>query len=191
LSVVGLKFYIPTVVGCRFDILHSDEVSPMERPLFVAVIGENDPSPRLAALAEAVGAEIAAAGAVLVCGGLGGAMEAACRGARSRGGVTIGILPGTRHADANPHVMYALPTGLGHARNLLVARSAHAVIAVGGKFGTLSEIAFAKIEGTPVIGLDTWDLRRPGQEESPIQNARDPKEAVALALAAARKRQGH
>jgi len=163
----------------------------MERPLFVAVIGENDPSPRLAALAEAVGAEIAAAGAVLVCGGLGGAMEAACRGARSRGGVTIGILPGARHADANPHVMYAIPTGLGHARNLLVARSAHAVIAVGGKFGTLSEIAFAKIEGTPVIGLDTWDLRRPGQEEPPIQNARDPKEAVALALAAARKRQGH
>jgi uncharacterized protein (TIGR00725 family) len=163
----------------------------MDRPLFIAVIGENDPSPRLAAMAEAVGAEIANAGAVLVCGGLGGAMEAACRGARGKGGITIGLLPGTRHADANPHVTYAIPTGLGHARNLIVARSAHAVIAVGGKYGTLSEIAFAKIEGTPVIGLDTWDLRRPGQDEMPIHPARDPKEAVALALSAARKRQGH
>jgi uncharacterized protein (TIGR00725 family) len=163
----------------------------MDRPLFISVIGENDPSPRLAALAEAVGAEIAAAGAVLICGGLGGAMEAACRGAHSRGGVTIGILPGTRHGEANPYVTYAIPTGLGHARNLLVARSAHAVIAVGGKYGTLSEIAFAKIEGTPVIGLDTWDLRRAGQEDVPIQQARDAKEAVALALAAARKRHGH
>lgn len=163
----------------------------MDHPLFIAVIGENDPPPRLAALAEAVGAEIAAAGAVLICGGLGGAMEAACRGAHSRGGVTIGILPGTRHGEANPYVTYAIPTGLGHARNLLVARSAHAVIAVGGKYGTLSEIAFAKIEGTPVIGLDTWDLRRAGQEDVPIQQARDSKEAVALALAAARKRQGH
>jgi uncharacterized protein (TIGR00725 family) len=163
----------------------------MDRPLFISVIGENDPPPRLAALAEAVGAEIAAAGAVLICGGLGGAMEAACRGAHSRGGVTIGILPGARHGEANPYVTYAIPTGLGHARNLLVARSAHAVIAVGGKYGTLSEIAFAKIEGTPVIGLDTWDLRRAGQEDVPIQQARDAKEAVALALAAARKRHGH
>jgi uncharacterized protein (TIGR00725 family) len=163
----------------------------MDRSLFISVIGENDPSPRLAALAEAVGAEIAAAGAVLICGGLGGAMEAACRGAHSRGGVTIGILPGSRHGDANPYVTYAIPTGLGHARNLLVARSAHAVIAVGGKYGTLSEIAFAKIEGTPVIGIETWELRRAGQEEVPIQQARDAKEAVALALAAARKRHGH
>jgi uncharacterized protein (TIGR00725 family) len=163
----------------------------MERPLYIAVVGENDPSPRLAALAEAVGAEIAAAGAVLVCGGLGGAMEAACRGARSRGGITLGILPGMRHADANSYVTFPIPTGLGHARNILVARSAHAMIAVGGKYGTLSEIAFAKIEGTPVIGLDTWELVREGQDDVPIQRARDVKEAVAMALAAARKRQGH
>ena len=97
--------------------------------------------------------------------------------------------------EAFAGVKKSIPTraaaGLQDASHLLVARSAHAVIAVGGKYGTLSEIAFAKIEGTPVIGLDTWDLRRPGQEEPPIQNARDPKEAVALALAAARKRQGH
>ena len=163
----------------------------MERPLYIAVVGENDPSPRLAALAEAVGAEIAAAGAVLVCGGLGGAMEAACRGARSRGGITLGILPGLRHADANSYVTFPIPTGLGHARNILVARSAHAVIAVGGKYGTLSEIAFARVEGTPVIGLDTWELVREGQDDVPIQRARDAKEAVAMALAAARKRQSH
>jgi uncharacterized protein (TIGR00725 family) len=161
----------------------------MDRPLFIAVIGENDPSPRLAALAETVGAEIAASGAMLVCGGLGGTMEAACRGAWSRGGTTFGILPGTRHADANPYVTYPIPTGLGHARNLVVVRSAHAVIAVGGKYGTLSEIAFAKIEGTPVIGLETWELVRDGMDDVPIQRARDAKDAVAMALAAARKKQ--
>jgi uncharacterized protein (TIGR00725 family) len=157
----------------------------MPRPVMIAVIGENDPPPELARLAEEVGGEIAAAGAVLVCGGLGGAMEAACRGAQRRGGVTIGLLPGTRAEDANPYVTYAVPTGLGHARNLLVARSAQAIIAVGGKFGTLSEIAFAKIEGIPVIGLATWQLTRGGLEEDPIVRARDAKEAVALALGAA------
>ncbi|MBI4537344.1 MAG: TIGR00725 family protein [candidate division NC10 bacterium] len=160
----------------------------MSRPLMIAVIGESDPSPRTLALAEAVGAEIAAAGAVLTCGGLGGVMEAACRGARSKGGVSIGILPGARHTDANPHVTYAIPTGLGHARNLIVARSANAVIAIGGKFGTLSEIAFAKVEGIPVIGLSTWRLERDGQKDDPLLRARDAKEAVAMALAAARGR---
>ncbi len=162
----------------------------MNRPLVIGVIGENDPTPALAALAEAVGAEIAAAGAVLVCGGLGGAMEAACRGAQSRGGVTIGILPGTHHQDANRFVTYPIPTGLGHARNLVVARSAHALIAIGGKYGTLSEIAFAKIEGIPVIGLRSWELTRQGLDEAPMERATDAKEAVALALAAARRRAG-
>jgi hypothetical protein len=160
----------------------------MERSVVIAVIGEGDPSPQMLALAEAVGAEIAAAGAVLTCGGLGGVMEAACRGARSRGGVAIGILPGTRHTDANPHVTYPIPTGLGHARNLLVVRSAHAVIAVGGKFGTLSEIAFAKVEGIPVIGLSTWRLERDGLETDPILRAHDAREAVTMALTAARQR---
>jgi hypothetical protein len=154
----------------------------------IAVIGEGRPSPATLAAAEAVGAEIAAAGAVLACGGLGGVMEAACRGAQSKGGVTIGILPGMRHADANPFVTYPIPTGLGHARNLLVVRSAHAVIAVGGRFGTLSEIAFALTEGTPVIGLGTWRLQRDGQDRDPILRAGDPGEAVALALAEAGRR---
>jgi len=160
----------------------------MSRAVVIGVIGENDPPADVAALAEAVGAEIAAAGAVLVCGGLGGVMAAACRGAHARGGITIGILPSTRREDANPYVTYAIPTGLGHARNLLVARTAQALIAVGGRFGTLSEIAFAKIEGIPVIGLRTWELKREGMREDPIQRARDPKEAVAMALEAVRPR---
>jgi hypothetical protein len=160
----------------------------LSRPVVIGVIGENDPPADVAALAEAVGAEIAAAGAVLVCGGLGGVMTAACRGAHARGGITIGILPSTRREDANPYVTYAIPTGLGHARNILVVRTAQAIIAVGGRFGTLSEIAFAKIEGIPVIGLQTWELRREGMREDPIQRARDPKEAVAMALEAARSR---
>ena len=160
----------------------------MSRPVVIGVIGENNPPADVAALAEAVGAEIAASGAVLVCGGLGGVMAAACRGARARGGITIGILPSTRREDANPHVTYAIPTGLGHARNILVARTAQAIIAVGGRFGTLSEIAFAKIEGIPVIGLQTWELKREGMREDPIQRARDPKEAVTMALVAARSR---
>ena len=163
----------------------------MPSPIFIAVIGENDPPAHLAALAEEVGGELAAAEAVLVCGGMGGAMEAACRGARRGGGVTIGILPGTKHNTANPYVLYPIPTGLGHARNILVARSAHALIAIGGKYGTLSEIAFAKVEGTPVIGLETWELTREGQIEPHIQRARDAKEAVQLALAAARRRQSN
>ena len=160
----------------------------MKRPVLISVIGENDPPAEVAALAEAVGAEIAAAGAVLVCGGLGGVMAAACRGAYSRGGITIGLLPGARREDANPHVTYAIPTGLGHARNILVARAAQAIIAVGGKFGTLSEIAFAKIEGIPIIGLQTWELKREGMREDPIQRASNPKEAVSMALEAARSR---
>ena len=117
-------------------------------------------------------------------------MEAACRGARNRGGVTIGILPGASAGDANPYVSYAIPTGLGHARNILVARSAQALIAIGGKYGTLSEIAFAKIHGTAVIGLHTWELRRDGMGEDVILRATDPKEAVMLALQSARRHMG-
>jgi len=152
----------------------------------IAVIGENDPTPAVAALAELVGAEIARVGAVLVCGGLGGVMEAACRGATAGGGITLGILPGTRAVDANPYVTYAIPTGFGHARNILVVRTAQAVIAVGGKYGTLSEIAFAKIEGIPVIGLQTWDISREGLEGDPIRRAVDPVQAVRMALEAVR-----
>jgi uncharacterized protein (TIGR00725 family) len=158
----------------------------MTLPVVIGVVGENDPSPEIAALAEAVGAEIASAGAVLVCGGLRGVMEAACRGAHRHGGITIGILPGRRREDANPYVTYPIPTGLGEARNILVVRAAQALVAVGGRFGTLSEIAFAKVEGLAVIGLQTWELKREGMTEDPIQRADDPKEAVRMALEAAK-----
>lgn len=105
-----------------------------------------------------MGRELASRGAVLVCGGLGGVMEAACRGAKGGGGTTIGILPGTDRAAANPFVDFAIPTGLGEARNALVVRAADALIAVGGAYGTLSEIAFALKAGKPVAGLGTWDV---------------------------------
>ena len=153
--------------------------------VYLGVIGENAPPPHLLETAEAVGRCVAEAGAILVCGGLGGVMEAACRGARAAGGVTIGILPGHDRGEGNPYLTYAIPTGLGYARNILVVRSADAVIAVGGKFGTLSEIAYAKIEGRPVIGLETWGLARADLPD-PIHRAASPRDAVEKALAALR-----
>jgi len=111
--------------------------------------------------AEDAGAAVAAAGAGLVCGGLGGVMEAACRGARSRGGLTLGLLPGTDRDAANGWVVVAVPTGLGEARNALVVRAAHAVVAIGGGWGTLSEIALALKAGVPVVGVGTWSPSPP------------------------------
>jgi len=151
--------------------------------VYLGVIGESSPAPRALEAAEAVGRCVAEAGAVLVCGGLGGVMEAACRGARAAGGITIGILPGSDRAEGNAYLTHAIPTGLGPARNILVVRAADAVIAVGGRFGTLSEIAFAKIEGRPVVGLETWTLSRPEMPD-PIIRAGTAGEAVAKALAA-------
>jgi uncharacterized protein (TIGR00725 family) len=160
-----------------------DERREGREPVYIGVIGENDPPPHLAETAEAVGRCVAEAGAVLVCGGMGGVMEAACRGAQAAGGHTIGILPGTDRRDGNPYLTVAIPTGLGYARNILVVRAADALIAVGGRFGTLSEIAYAKIEGRPVIGLDTWTLGRPDLPD-PIVRAASPRDAVERALAA-------
>ncbi len=152
-------------------------------PVYIGVIGESGPPPHLLEAAEAVGRCVAEAGAILVCGGLGGVMEAACRGAQAAGGRTLGILPGHDRRDGNPYLTLAIPTGLGYARNILVVRAADALIAVGGKFGTLSEIAYAKIEGRPVIGLDTWTLARADLPD-PIVRATSPRDAVARALAA-------
>ena len=126
---------------------------------WIAVVGPGrDASPAELDAAEEAGAAVAEAGAVLVCGGLGGVMAAACRGSRARGGLTVGLLPGDDRADANEWVHVALPTGLGEARNALVVRAADALIAVGGAYGTLSEIAFALKAGKPVAGLGTWDV---------------------------------
>jgi len=126
----------------------------------VAVVGPGEATPTELAAAEEAGRLIAAGGAILVCGGLGGVMEAACRGARGAGGTTVGILPGSDPRDANPWVEIAIPTGLGEARNALVVRAAHALVAIGGGYGTLSEIALALKAGKPVFGLATWRLER-------------------------------
>jgi uncharacterized protein (TIGR00725 family) len=130
------------------------------------------------ARAEEVGRLIAERGATLVCGGLDEVMAAAARGAKAAGGVTIGILPGESRAGANPWIDHVVVTGMGHARNLAVAASGDAVIAVGGGYGTLAEIAYARVLGRPVVVLDPgWDLGPEG-----IERASTPEEAVELAL---------
>jgi uncharacterized protein (TIGR00725 family) len=145
----------------------------------IAVIGAGTCDADQAALAEEVGRLLGRAGALVVCGGLGGVMEAACRGAKAEGGTTLGLLPGTDRREANPWIDVAVPTGLGEARNALVVRAADALIAIGGEFGTLSEIGFALKTGKPVIGLGTWELP---QRPAAIARASSAAEAVALAL---------
>jgi uncharacterized protein (TIGR00725 family) len=157
-----------------------------DRPL-VAVIGGSAPTPEEVVAAKAVGRALAEAGAVLICGGRGGVMEAACQGAKAAGGVTIGILPGTDRREANPYVDIPIVTGIGVARNAIIARTAQAAVAVGGSYGTLSEIAFALAFGVPVVGLGTWEVQREGHPPAPIAYAATPEEAVAQALALARR----
>lgn len=157
--------------------------------MFIAVIGGGRCSRQEAELAEKVGAELASRGIVLVCGGLGGVMAAACKGAHFAGGTAVGILPGNRREDANPYVSIPVVTGIGEARNVIVVSSAQAVIAIGGKFGTLSEIAYALRNKIPVIGLNTWSLSKGGRADNSIIVARDPGEAVDKALAAIKNRQ--
>ena len=149
--------------------------------MYISVIGAANSDQETARLAEEVGKLIAEKGAVLVCGGLGGVMTAVSKGAREAGGVTVGILPGTDRTEANPHLTIALATGLGYARNALVVQAGDAVIAVGGEFGTLSEIGFALQFGKPVIGLNTWELNRKGLKDS-IVAVKSPKEAVEKAF---------
>lgn len=126
---------------------------------YTGVIGAGECDAEFRMLAEAVGRGIAEAGAVLVCGGMGGVMEAACRGAKAAGGMTIGILPGPDRSGANECVDIAIATGIGEARNLAIIRTSDALIAVGGSYGTLSEIGFALKMGKKVVGLRTWDIR--------------------------------
>ena len=149
----------------------------------MAVVGSGEPDPELEEAAEAVGREVARRGGVVVCGGLGGVMEAACRGAREEGGTTLGILPGTRRAEANPYVDVAVATGLGEARNALVVRAADALVAVGGGFGTLSEIGLALKAGKRVVGMGTWAVADRGGPVEAIVEAGTPADAVDAALA--------
>lgn len=151
----------------------------------ISIVGEAGPTPEIAALAEEVGAELARRGVTLVCGGGRGIMEAACRGAKSQGGTTVGVLPGSDHSAANDWVDIPIPTGLGQGRNIIVARSGRAVIAVGGRYGTLSEIGHALKAGIPVIGLRTWTLSKNGSIDPAINEAADAKDAVDKAVLAA------
>lgn len=161
------------------------EPSPARTALVVAVVGPGRAADAEVDAAHTVGHELARAGATVVSGGLGGVMAAACAGARAAGGTTIGILPGLDRSAANPDVDVAIPTGLGEARNVLVVRTADAVVAVGGAYGTLSEIALALRAGTPVIGLHTWSLVRAGEVDDGIEVATDAVTAARRALAAA------
>ena len=142
----------------------------------IAVIGGHQANPEQLQEAEALGGAIAVAGATLICGGLGGIMEAACRGARLAGGVTIGILPGLLAEEANDYVLYPIVTGIGDARNSIVVRSAEVVIAVAGSTGTLSEIAYALKSNIPVFSLRSWNI--PG-----VVQVASPAEAVVKAVA--------
>jgi uncharacterized protein (TIGR00725 family) len=154
----------------------------------VAVCGADPCPPQMEALAEEVGRRLALAGAVLVCGGGGGVMEAASRGAAGEGGIVVGILPTTDRSYGNPNLTVAIPTGLGEARNVLIVRAADALIAVGGEFGTLSEIAFALKTGVPVVGLRTWELAKEGRPVEAFVRAGTAEEAVGAALRLAASR---
>ena len=155
-------------------------------PVYVAVCGAGEASAEVSAQAEEIGRLLARAGAVLVCGGLGGVMEAAARGAAEEGGTSIGILPGSGRDAANAYLTLSMPTGMGEMRNALIVRAADALIAVGGEFGTLSEVAFALKTGVPVVGLGTWELAKSGRPVDAFPRATSPQEAVdeALRLAA-------
>lgn len=155
--------------------------------MFIAVIGAASCDAAVAADAREVGREIARRGAVLVCGGRGGVMAAACQGAREAGGLTVGILPGTDRREANPYVVVPIVTGLGEARNAIVVRTADAVVAVRGGYGTLSEIGLALKMGRPVVGLGTWELGREGRPVEAVMRAGTPAQAVELAMELARK----
>jgi hypothetical protein len=133
-------------------------------------------------LAEDIGRLLAENGAVLVCGGRGGVMEAACRGAQHAGGITVGLLPGGGVAEGNDYLTVAIPTGLGHARNALVATAGISVIAVGGGPGTLSEIGIALKTGRKVITLKSWSMQDSSGSPAGVLEAQSPEEAVALAL---------
>ena len=149
----------------------------------VSVIGAGECTPEQAQLAEEVGRLLAENGVVLVSGGRSGVMEAACRGAQHAGGITIGLLPGSDISDGNQYLTVALPTGLGHARNALVALAGSAIISIGGGCGTLSEIGFALKTGRRVITLKSWSMKDSNDEPAPVIVAQTPAEAVALALA--------
>jgi uncharacterized protein (TIGR00725 family) len=153
----------------------------MDKPVIIAVIGGSEVSSRAAQLAEEVGREIAQRGAVLVCGGMSGVMEAACKGASDAGGLTIGILPGDRR-EANPYVRIPIVSGVSYARNVAVVKSAQAVIAIDGSYGTLTEIGYALQSGIPIIGLGTWEIAIDGRADKKVVRTENARDAVDRAM---------
>jgi len=156
--------------------------SMKNKHIFVAVIGASKATSEEARLAEEVGKELALRQVTLVCGGMGGVMEAACRGASLNGGLTIGILPGNSREEANPYVQIPIVSSIGFARNIMVVKSAQAVIAIGGAYGTLSEIAYALQIELPVIALNSWSMSQNGKSDSAVIKAENALEAVTKAL---------
>ena len=146
----------------------------------IGVIGGSRASNKYLDMAFMVGRMIAEKGGILVCGGMGGIMDAACRGARRAGGLTIGIIPSGQRSDANSHVDVAIATGMGYTRNSLVVMNSDALIAIDGEYGTLSEIAYCCVYEKPIFGLGTWEIKG-------VIQASDPKEAVDLAFEALKK----
>lgn len=150
-------------------------MSELRKKLRIGVIGGSKPGQESYSHALKIGQLIAEKGAILICGGLSGVMEAASQGARKAGGLTVGILPGNSPADANPSIDIAIATGLGYARNSLVAMNSDVIIAVNGQYGTLTEIAYGCIYGKKIIGLGTWEIEG-------VIRAQTPEEAVELAF---------
>ena len=159
--------------------------------VIVGVIGASRADEELKRLAEDVGEEIASRGAVVVCGGMTGVMEAACRGARGKGGLTIGIIPSDDKGDANPYVQVPIVTGMGVGRNVVLVKTADVLIAVGGEFGTLSEIGHALNIGKTVVSLRSWELDKARSTPIPrLIRAENAKKAVDLAMAAIEGKNG-
>lgn len=174
--------------ACR---MYNPEVLTDQRhnpPLMIAVIGGSEPSALARDAAYQVGRGLATRGAIVVCGGLEGVMEAVCKGAKEAGGTTVGILPGNDPRDANPYVDIPISTGIGWARNSIVAKAGLAIIAIDGAYGTLSEIGHALSEGSPVVGLDTWTFSAHGKEDSAIHRVTHADAAVEKAIALAIER---
>lgn len=148
----------------------------------IGVIGASQPPEELLTLAEKVGEEIAKRGGVLICGGMGGVMEWACKGAKKQGGITVGILPSMSRESANPYVDIPIVTGMGYARNIIVVLSSQAIIAIGGAYGTLTELAFALHFNIPLVGIRTWHLQSDQTEVRGIIYVDEPEEAVKIAM---------
>ena len=147
----------------------------MLKKLLIGVIGTSHPDPKISKIAEEVGREIARRGCILICGGLGGVMESAAKGAKEKKGTTIGILPTDSPFSANKYIDIPIATGLGEARNVVIVKTSQALIAIGKGFGTLSEIAIALRLNKPIVGIDTWKI-------PPLILLKDPRKAVEKAI---------